>query len=67
MKTRRGGQNVSRSLTPKFSPQSKVYMGRKIADNYLSQGVVSNKRVKSDSGGCGCGKPKQVGVKNKLK
>jgi hypothetical protein len=65
LKNKRGGQGVNRSLTPKLLPHSKVYMGRKIADNYLSQGVVSNKRVKSDSGGCGCGKPKQVGSKNK--
>jgi hypothetical protein len=65
LKNKRGGQIVNGSLSPKSLPQSKVYMGRKIADSYLSQGAVSNKRVKSDSTGCGCGKNKQVGVKNK--
>jgi hypothetical protein len=65
LKNKRGGQIINGSLSPKILPQSKVYMGRKIVDTYLPQGAVSNKRVKSDSGGCGCGKPKQMGVKNK--
>lgn len=64
MKNKRGGQIVNGSRSPKFLPQSKVYMGRKIADSYLSHGAVSNKRVKSDSGGCGCGKHKQIVEKN---
>ncbi|SDN52875.1 hypothetical protein [Bacillus sp. OK048] len=65
MKNKRGGQIVNGSLSPKILSQSKVYMGRKIADSNVSQGAVSNKRVKSDSGGCGCGKSKQLGVKKK--
>jgi hypothetical protein len=65
LKNKRGEQIVNGSLSPKFLSESNVYMGRKIADSYSSQGTVFNKRVKTNSGGCGCGKSKQMGEKNK--
>jgi hypothetical protein len=65
LKNKRGDKVVNGSPSPKLLQQSKVYMGRKIAASYSTQGAVANKRVKSDSGGCGCGKPKQIVVKNK--
>ncbi|MFB3161479.1 hypothetical protein ABLO26_08900 [Neobacillus sp. 179-J 1A1 HS] len=46
-------------------PKSEIYMGRKIAAGYSSLGAVSNNGANSDSRGCGCGKPKQLGVKHK--
>ncbi|OLS34069.1 hypothetical protein [Bacillus sp. MRMR6] len=65
MKNKRVDKIVNGSPSSNLLHQSKVYMGRKIAASYSTQGAVSNKRVKSDSGGCGCGKPKQIGVKSK--
>jgi hypothetical protein len=66
LKNKRGEKIVNGSLSSLFLPQSQIYMGRKIGDNYSANVGIPNKRMKSNPDGCGCGsKNKQVGEKNK--